>query len=447
MHRKRCRAQFIHLVTLLFICKKFVFALPPELVRPNVDKLRVAVSNAAYVAGKIPFVTLEAMAVIQKLTRKAAVVATLVHIPDSSQSTVTRSYYHCLLRVRRLLKISVQTTDAVHAYVHYIDPPDYWQKSYNIPFFLKPATLVYKSSFPKDVMMKALKEYSALAETQDVQMVAETSTGEETGSVSNGRSEDLNKQPNSDLKPKKSVASKPVFKIPSSEGLRKKRSISLLPKTHITATESDSQPASKRLCENKVSTYASQLFPSTASHYNKTGQCPATSPLLKSLSAASTPQRKTSFESEPVMPSTQSDAPLSQVSELAMCAPSPQENTHPPDVQSPQSVSENPSILSQLPNREEEKPARARVGQQKQSSTACHAALSKEARKASFDKRRSLGIAAALAEGMESNSAKESESELKDYDSDESSDRSDSEDESDDDEYDNSSDVKIDGEE
>ena len=424
---------------LLLLCKKLVYTLPPEVIRPNVDKLRDSVNNAVYTMEVLPYVTLFATAYMQRLTRKAAVISTLVHVPDSSQSTVTRSSYHCLLRVRRLLKMSVHKTNLVHSCLYYIDPPEYWKKYLNIPFFLKPATLIYKSSFPKDVMMKALKEYS---EAQNGQMTTETPTNE--GSVSNQTSKDVsNPLPNSDLKPQKSIATEPVFKVPSLEYVSKKSSTSVQPKAPITATtDSDSPPASKRLCQNNIS---SQLPSSRVSRSNKTRQYqPVSSPLLKSLSATSTPQGQTSPESI-IQPNQSTAPPPSEVSESPMHTTSSQENIDcvSPDGQSPQKpVAENLPIP--IPTLHEEKPVRAQLGE-KQRPMACYAALSKEARKASFDKRRSLGIVAALAEEKEHSAANGSQSELNDCD--ESSESSDSEDESSDEEYDDPSNVKINGEE
>ena len=304
--------------------------------------------------------------------------------------------------------------------------------------------------------MKALKEYS---EAQDVQMATEMSTNEK--SVSNQTSDDVsNPLPNSDLKPQKSVVNEPVFKVPSSEGVRKKRPTSVLPKAPMiaaadsdsppapkrlchtsvqskvpmaVATDADSLPAPKHLCENKVSPQLSSLNISCS---DKTGQYqPVSSPLLKSLSATSTPQGQTSPES--IMEPSQFNAP---VSESPMCTNPSQENTDPPNEQSLQGpVAE--SLPIPVPTLHEEKPARAQFGE-KQSSTACYALLSKEARKASFDKRRRLGIAAALAEEKEQSSADGSESEVDDSD-----DSSDSEDESSDEECDDPPDVKIDGKE
>jgi hypothetical protein len=415
--------------------------------------------------------------------------------------------------------LSVQKANLAHSCLYYIDPPKYWKKSFNIPFFLKPATLVYKSSFPKDVMMKALKEY---AEAQDAQMATETSTNDE--SVANQTSDDVsdNSLPNSDdLKPQKSVVNESMLNIPSLEGVGMKQSTSMWVKAPVpvatdsdsppapkrqcytsvqstkvpvvvaidsdsppapkrqcytsvqstkvpvvvaidsdsapapkrlchasslqstklpvaVATDSDSPPAPKRRCQNKAS---SQPSPPNISSSNKTRRYqPVSSPLLKSLSAASTPQGQASPE-----PTTeQSIAPLSEVSESPMCT---EKSIDSPDDESPQGppVADSESLPIPVPTFRQEKPARVQFGE-KQSSTACYFALCKEARKASFDKRRSLHIAAALAAEKEQSSAADGlESEVDD--SDDYSD-SDDEDESSDEEYDDGSpDVKINGKE
>ena len=489
---EKCHVYITHLFQLLLLCKKLVYTIPPAVVRPSVDGLRIAVSNAIYTMDVLPYYNLYAMSYVQRVTIKAAVVSTLVHVPDSSQSTMTRSSYHRLLKVRRLLKLGVQKANLAHSCLYYIDPPKYWKKSFNIPFFLKPATLVYKSSFPKDVMFKALKEYE---EAQDAKMATETSTNEE--SVANQTSDDAssNPLPNSyDLKPLKSVVNE--IKIPSLEGVGKKRSTSVLAKVPISvatdcdssptpkrrchtssmqatiapmavatdsdappaakrqchassvqstkvpmvvATDSDSPPAAKRQCQNK--TLSHQLSPpNVVSRSNKTGQYqPVSSPLLKSLSAACAPQEQTIPEST-TEPPTQSSAPLAEVSESPMCT---QENIDSsPGDQSPQgSGADSDNLPIPVPTFHQEKPARVQLGE-KQSSTASYFALCKEARKASFDKRRSLHIAAALAAEKEKSSVDAgSESEVDDSD-----DYSDSdEEESSDEEYDQSPDAKIAG--
>ena len=460
---EKCHVYIAHLFQLLLLCKKLVFTIPPAVVRPSVDGLRIAVSNAVYTMDVLPYYNLYAMSYTQRLTIKAAVVSTLVHVPDSSQSTVTRSSYHCLLRVRRLLKLGVQKANLAHSCLYYIDPPKYWKKSFNIPFFLKPATLVYKSSFPKDVMFKALKEYE---EAQDAQMVTKTSSNDE--SIANQTSDDVSGNPllNSyDLKPLQSVVNE--IKVPSLEGVGKKRSTSALAKAPTSvstdsdtlpapkrtchsssvqatkapmavATDSDSPPAAKRRCQNKAPSH--QLSPpNVISRSNKTGQYqPVSSPLLKSLSAASAPQGQTIPEPT-TEPTTQPSVP---VSESPMCTQERIDSTE--NDQSPQGlVVDSDSLPIPIPTFRQEKPARVQLGE-KQSSIASYFALCKEARKASFDKRRSLHIAAALAAEKEKSSADAgSESEVDDSD-----DYSDSdEEESSDEEYDDSPDVKINGKE
>lgn len=449
---QKCHVHLTHLLQLLLLCKKLVSTLSPEVVRPSINGLREAVGNAVYTMEVLPYYNLFAMSYLQRVTVKATVVSTLVHVPDSSKSTVTRSSYHCLLRIRRLLKQGAQEANLAHSCLYYIDPPKYWKKIYNIPFFLKPATLVYKSSFPKDVMMKALKEY---ADAQ-AQMATETWTNDEP--VSNQRSDDVSNQlPNSAVKPQESVVSEPV---PSLEDIGKKRSSSV--PTAVATVDSDTPPASKRLCHTSIQSTKVPMAVATdsssppapkrlcqnralsnVSRSNKTGQYqPVSSPLLKSLSAASTPKAQPS--PEPIAERTQPSAPLSEASESPMCTSSSQEKIGTPDDQSPQpgqAVADD-SLPIPVPTLRQEKPARVQFGE-KQSSTACSIALSKEARKASFDKRRNLRIAAALAEEKKQSSVDRSESDVDDSDSDDSSDSD--EDESSDEEYDDSPEVKIDG--
>ena len=450
---QKCHVFLTHLLQILLHCKKLVSTISPEVVRPSIEGLSVAVGNAVYTMEVLPYYNLYAVSYLQRVTIKAAMVSTLVHVPDSSRSTVTRSSYHCLLKVRRLLKLGTQKANLAHSCLYYIDPPKYWKKIFNIPFFLKPATLVYKSSFPKDVMRKALKEYS---DAQAAQIAAE--------SVSNPTSDDVSSPlPNSDLKPKQKSATvnEPAFKVPSSGDVRKKRSSFALtdacesdspPASKrvrctyvkspilVVSTDSTSPPAPKRLCQNNASLH-DQLSSSNVSCSNTTGQyLPVASPLLKSQSAVSTPPQVQTGSEPMVEPPSQSTAPSSEDSESPMCT---QENTDSPDGQSPQGpAADSASLPIPVPTLHQEKPARTQLGE-KQSSTACYAALCKEARKASFDKRRSLRIATALAEEKrEQKSADGSESETDDSD-----DSCDSDDENSDEEYDNSPDVKINGKE
>ena len=273
--RQHTAAFLFQLTKCLSTCKKEVYSLSPKLVRPSVAKLREAVDNALYVAERVKRVSISSTSTLKRLTQTAATISRLVHIPDSMHSAVTRSSYHCLLRIRRFLNLAIRVASVLHAYTEKMVlgdsaphvkegkvstheshrkekdggmelveqsqsgmeeksiPPTYWKPSLNIPFFLKPATLVYKRSLPNELMMNTLKEKLGChppEKIQGAQMVVDPSTGKECSFDKTCK--DLRDTLNSDLKPQKLIVSLPLFKLPSSQQLGQKRSASMLPELH-----------------------------------------------------------------------------------------------------------------------------------------------------------------------------------------------------------------------
>ena len=121
MRRKKLQLQtaafLLQLTKCLNACKKEVYTLSPNLVRPNVNKLREAVGNALYVAEGVKRLNIHSTSTLKRLTQTATTVARLVHIPDSvHSSTETRSSYHCLLRIRRFLNLAMRVAAVLHDY-------------------------------------------------------------------------------------------------------------------------------------------------------------------------------------------------------------------------------------------------------------------------------------------------------------------------------------------
>ena len=287
--RQQTSAFLLQLTKCLSTCKKEVYSLSPNLVKPNISKLREAIDNAVYVAERIKRVSINSTTSLKQLTQSAATVARLVHIPDSMHSTATKSSYHCLLRIRRFLNLAIRVAAVLHAYTEKIVSDDikskakvkvkmtlsdfareadgrmevaeqpkrpkvekvivpsmssaYWKASSKIPFFLKPATLVYSSSSHKEVLLNSLKkklECLPPIQSQDVQMVAGPSTGKECDF--DGACKDLHNTLTSDQKPLELVVSVPLFncKLPSLKGSDKKWS------TTSTLTDLCPPPAKRR---------------------------------------------------------------------------------------------------------------------------------------------------------------------------------------------------------
>ena len=226
--RKKLQLQassfLLQLTKCLSTCKKDVYTLSPNFVKPNVDVLREAVDNALYVAERIKRVSVRSSASLKQLTQSAATVARLVHIPDSMHSTATKSSYHCLLRIRRFLNLSIRVAAVLHAYTEKIasnamkskskvkikmtlsdfareadsccmevaehhklpnvektttphSSSAHWKASSKVPFFLKPAILVFDSSIHKEVLLNNLKkklECLPALQSHEVQMVEPT---------------------------------------------------------------------------------------------------------------------------------------------------------------------------------------------------------------------------------------------------------------------------------
>ena len=212
----------LQLTKCLSTCKKDVYTLSPNFVKPNISKLREAVDNALYVAERIKRVSAQSAASLKQLTQSAATVVRLVHIPDSMHSTATKSSYHCLLRIRRFLNLSIRVATVLHAYTEKIasdiakskskrnvkmtlsdfareadgrmevaehhklpnmekattpSSPSRWKASSKAPFFLKPPTLVFVSSIHKEVLLNSMKkklENLPPIQSQEVQMVEPT---------------------------------------------------------------------------------------------------------------------------------------------------------------------------------------------------------------------------------------------------------------------------------
>ena len=209
--QQQTAAFLVQLTKCLSTCKKEVYTLSPSLVRPNVSKLMEAVDNALYAAeGVKGLLTTTSTSALKRLTQTATTVARLVHIRDSMHSgPVVKSSYHCLLRIRRFLNLAMRVAAVLHDYTEKVayeesettankkvavkkieqcqpngrvngkkkdtptgkrrgeameldnknsqlqteeaDPPTYWKPSLGVPFFLKPATLVYNCSLYRDL--------------------------------------------------------------------------------------------------------------------------------------------------------------------------------------------------------------------------------------------------------------------------------------------------------
>ena len=175
--RKQAISFLLQLTKCLNTCKKEVYTLSPSLVRPNINKLREAVDNALYMAEGIKELKICSTSTLKRLTQSASTLSTLMHIPDNIRSTSARSSYRCLLRVRRMLNLAVRVSEELHTYTWKMDPPAYWKPSLEVPFFLKPVTLVYDSSLHRDLLIDNLKKQLKCSSSA-VQMV-EDSPGKE----------------------------------------------------------------------------------------------------------------------------------------------------------------------------------------------------------------------------------------------------------------------------
>jgi hypothetical protein len=222
--RKQAISFLLQLTKCLNTCKKEVYTLSPNLVRPNINKLREAVDNALYVAEGIKELKINSTYTLKSRTRSAATLSGLMHISDSMRSTSTKSSYRCLLRVRRMLNLAVRVSEELHTYTWQIISPVYWKPSLEVPFFLKPASFVYNSSLHRDLLIDNLKkqlESSSLA----IPMV-EASPGKECDFVETCRS--LRDTLDAEEKPQNLVVSLPLPKIAGQQIFDGKRDNSLV---------------------------------------------------------------------------------------------------------------------------------------------------------------------------------------------------------------------------
>ena len=222
--RKQAISFLLQLTKCLNTCKREVYTLSPNLVRPNINKLREAVDNALYVAEGIKELKISSTSTLKCLTQSAATLSGLMHIPDSMHSTSTRSSYHCLLRVRRMLNLAVRVSEELHTYMWKMDPPAYWKPSLEVPFFLNPATLVYDSSLHRDLLISNLKRQLECSSSA-VQMV-EASLGKECDFVETCRS--LRDTLDAEEKPLNLVVSLPLSKISKQQNPGGKKADSLV---------------------------------------------------------------------------------------------------------------------------------------------------------------------------------------------------------------------------
>ena len=108
-----------------------------------------------------------------------------------------------------MLNLALRVSEELHTYTWKIYQPAYWKPSLEVPFFLKPPSLVYNSSLHRDLLIDNLKkqlESSSLA----VPMV-EATTGKECDFVETCRS--LRDTLNAEEKPQNLVVSLPLSKI------------------------------------------------------------------------------------------------------------------------------------------------------------------------------------------------------------------------------------------
>ena len=183
MHR-HISVFLLQLTKCLNSCKKEVYTLSPQLVRPSISTLREAVDNALYVAERIKGVSVKAASALKGMTQTAATVARVVYIPDSMHSTATRSHYHSLLRTRRFLNLAMRVASAMHAFTEKLVSGDFEQT----------------------------KKSSAEEKCQNVQIMELPSSKGCPNKLNN----DFNKRVDSDQKPLKLVVSVPLSKISSS---------------------------------------------------------------------------------------------------------------------------------------------------------------------------------------------------------------------------------------
>ena len=303
--QQQATAFLVQLTKCLNTCKKEVYTLSPNLVRPNVNKLREAVNNALYTAEGMKRLTISFASSLKRLTQTATTVARLVHIPDSMHSSsVVKSSYHCLLRIRCFLNLAMRVAAVLHDFTEkmvsgdyktpareksvmeiaeqcqpderkkkdtqasgkrrgedmeldensqlqteLVDPSAYWKPSLKVPFFFKPATLIYDSSLHRDVLIDNLKKQLERS-TSAVQMV-EASPGKECDFVETCRS--LRDTLDTEQKPLKLVVSLPLVKMPSSNYVNNMtESGSVIPALHAQAAKLRASESCRQLVLDEV---------------------------------------------------------------------------------------------------------------------------------------------------------------------------------------------------
>ena len=124
-----------------------------------------------------------------------------------------------------MLNLAVRVSEELHAYTWKMYQPAYWKPSLEVPFFLKPASLVYNSSLHRDLLIDNLKKQLECPSSA-VPMVEET-TGKECDFVETCRS--LRDTLNTEEKPQNLVVSLPLSKIAEQQNLGGKRDNSVVP--------------------------------------------------------------------------------------------------------------------------------------------------------------------------------------------------------------------------
>jgi hypothetical protein len=287
--QQQTAAFLVQLTKCLNTCKKEVYALSPNLVRPNIDKLREAVNNAFYAAEGVKRLTITSTSTLKRLTQTATTVARLVHIRDSMHhgGPAVKSSYRCLLRIRRFLNLAMRVAAVLHDYTEKmvsgeykipakektimkineqsqimgekketekkkgedmeldensqlqteaVDPPAYWKPSLKVPFFLKSATIVYNSSLHRGLLISNLKKQ--LECSPSAVLMTEGSPGKECDFVETCRS--LRDTLDAEEKPESLVVSLPLVKVPSSKFVSKKSKqlqASVIPALHAQAAK------------------------------------------------------------------------------------------------------------------------------------------------------------------------------------------------------------------
>ena len=122
--RQHISVFLLQLIKCLNSCKREVYTLSPNLVRPNISSLREAVDNALFVVERVKRVSVKATPALKRMIQTAATVARAVYIPDSMHSTTTRSHYHSLLRTRRFLNLAMRVATVLHAFTEKLGSGD-----------------------------------------------------------------------------------------------------------------------------------------------------------------------------------------------------------------------------------------------------------------------------------------------------------------------------------